>query len=102
MNWALHVERLAKGETVSFRPKGNSMVPKIQSGQLVTVSPDVSALKEGDIVFCKVKGTHYVHLVKGIKTEGDKKLFLIGNNRGGLNGWIGANALYGRVTSVTD
>lgn len=33
------VERLKKGETVQFRPHGNSMVPIIKSGQLVTVAP---------------------------------------------------------------
>jgi len=101
MNWKFHIENLQKGESVSFRPKGNSMQPKIQSGNLVTVSPDVSEVVEGDIVLCKVKGNHYVHLVKATKTEGDKKLFLIGNNKGGTNGWITENGIFGRVTEVS-
>jgi phage repressor protein C with HTH and peptisase S24 domain len=102
VSWAkIHIEKLQKGETVSFRPKGNSMKPKIESGDLVTVSPDLSALAADDIVLCKVKGNHYVHLVKAIKTEKEKKLYLIGNNKGGINGWVGLNNIYGKVTDVT-
>lgn len=100
MNWKFHIEKLQNGDAVSFRPKGNSMQPKIQSGNLVTISPDVSEIAEGDIVFCKVKGNHYIHLVKATKTEGDKKLFLIGNNKGGINGWVTENGIFGRVTEI--
>jgi hypothetical protein len=40
MGWASgHIARLQKGETVSFRPRGNSMKGKIDSGQLCTVAP---------------------------------------------------------------
>jgi len=40
MGWADgHIARLAQGETVQFRPRGNSMVGKIASGQLCTVEP---------------------------------------------------------------
>lgn len=102
MSWAKnYIEKLQKGETVSFRPKGNSMKPKIESGDLVTVSPDLKDLKDGDIVLCKVKGRHYVHLVKSVKTTGDKKSYLIGNNKGGINGWVGSNCIFGRVTEVS-
>jgi phage repressor protein C with HTH and peptisase S24 domain len=102
MNWELHIQKLQSGSEASFRPKGNSMRPRIESGNQVTVSPDTSSLKEEDIVFCKVKGNYYVHLVKAIKTEGDNKLYLIGNNRGGTNGWIGLNSIYGKVTSISE
>jgi len=38
MGWATgHIEKLRAGETVSFRPRGNSMTGKIESGQLCTV-----------------------------------------------------------------
>lgn len=96
MNWQLHVENLAKGEEVTFRPKGNSMKPKIESGQQVTVSPDISNIQVGDVVFCKVKGNHYVHLIIAI----DEDRFLIGNNRGGINGWT--RKIFGKVTKVED
>lgn len=101
MSWAkFHVEKLQQGETVSFRPKGNSMKPKIHSGDLVTVSPETANLGEGDIVLCKVKGVFYVHLVTAVKMDGESKMYLIGNNKGHINGWIGDNAVFGRVTSV--
>ena len=101
MNWKLHIEKLAKGETVSFRPKGNSMKPRIESGNLVTVSP-VSEIDEGDIVFCKVHGSFYVHLVKAKKVEGDTERYLIGNNKGGINGWVTKNGIFGKVTEISE
>jgi len=100
MGWATpYITRLRAGETVSFRPRGSSMSPKIESGQLCTVAPvDVSTLVVGDIVLCKVKGNEYLHLVKALQPG----RFQIGNNRGFINGWIGANSIYGRLISVED
>ena len=100
MNWAFHIETLKKGEEATFRPKGNSMKPKINSGEEIKVSPNISDIKENDILFCKVKGSYYVHLVKAVKTEGENKLYQIGNNKGGINGWIGINSVYGKVIEV--
>jgi hypothetical protein len=98
MGWATsHIAKLKAGETVSFRPRGNSMSPKIESGQLCTVEPvDPAQLKVGDIVLCKANGNEYLHLVKAI--QGAR--FQIGNNRGHINGWIGPNAVYGRLVHV--
>jgi hypothetical protein len=60
-------QRVAKGETVSFRPTGNSMVPLIHSRDEVVVSPvDPARVEIGDIVLTKVAGNTYVHLVKAI------------------------------------
>ena len=99
MGWAAnHIARLKAGEVVSFRPRGNSMVGKIESGQLCTVAPvaDHSTLKPGAIVLCKVGGSEYLHLVKAIQGE----RFQIGNNRGRINGWVGAGAIYGECIRV--
>lgn len=98
MGWATHyIERLRGGEAVSFRPRGNSMTPKIRSGQLCTVSPvDPAALAVGDVVLCRVGRAEYLHLVKAIRDG----RFLIGNNRGGINGWIGAQGIFGRLVRV--
>lgn len=98
MSWALHArEALQRGETVTMRPRGNSMQPKIYSGQLVTVQPCASdALKVGDIVLVRVHGYDYLHLIKAIQGE----RFLIGNNRGRINGWVNKQAIYGVVTAV--
>lgn len=100
MGWAIHyIDRLRKGETVQFRPRGNSMAGRISSGQLCTVSPvDHDSLKVGDIVFCKVGGSEYLHLVKAI--SGPR--FQIGNNRGRINGWVTKNQIFGVCTKVED
>lgn len=98
MGWATpYIDKLRRGETVSFRPRGNSMAPKIESGQLCTVEPvEPDVLRVGDIVLCKVKGHEYLHLIKAI--QGPR--FQIGNNRGGINGWIGSHGIYGRLLRV--
>ena len=100
MGWATaHIERLRRGETVSFRPRGHSMAPRIRSGQLCTVEPiDAGALSVDDIVLCKVRGSEYLHIVKAI--QGSR--FQIGNNRGGINGWIGPRSIFGRLLRVED
>lgn len=92
-----YVRKLRLGETIQFSPKGNSMKPKIESGQLITVEPvKLEDVSEGDIVFCKVAGNFYVHLVSAIQGQ----RLQISNNHGHINGWIGSNALYGKVTKV--
>lgn len=98
MGWADgHIARLARGETVSFRPRGNSMTGKIDSGDLCTVAPlGDHQLAVGDIVLCRVKGAQYLHLVKALR--GDR--YQIGNNRGGINGWVGRAQIYGRLLRV--
>jgi hypothetical protein len=100
MGWASgYIERLRSGETVSLRPRGNSMAGKVDSGQLCTVVPiDASTLKVGDIVLCKVRGREYLHLVKAIQGQ----RFQIGNNRGRINGWVSGNAIFGRCIKVKD
>ena len=98
MGWATHyIARLKQGASISFRPRGSSMAPKIESGQLCTVEPvDAAALSVGDIVLCNVAGAEYLHLVKAI--EDDR--FQIGNNRGRINGWVRPNAIFGRLVKV--
>src|SRR5690349_17123446 len=98
MGWAAHhIEKLKNGETVSFRPRGNSMAGKVESGQLCTVVPvDPATLEVGDVVLCKVRGAEYLHLVKAI--QGGR--YQIGNNRGRINGWVSAGAIFGRCVRV--
>lgn len=95
MGWAApYIVKLQAGETVSFRPRGNSMSPRIRSGQLCTVAPvDSDKIKVGDIVLCRVKGHEYLHFVKAILGV----RFQIGNNHGGINGWIGTGNVFGRL-----
>ena len=103
MNWDGHKEELKKGEAVKFRPKGNSMQPKINSGDEITVSPikDYSTIEKGDIVFCKVNGNHYVHLVQAVEQKlGSGYRFQIGNNKNHTNGTVGQSQVFGKVTRV--
>jgi len=100
MGWAdNHIENLKEEKEVSFRPRGNSMKGKIESGQLCTVAPvESSELAVGDIVLCKVNGSHYIHLIKAIS----KKRFQIGNNKGHINGWVSEGSIFGKLIKVED
>lgn len=74
------------GETVSIRPRGNSMRGLIASGALVVVAPCVAArLERDDIILVKVSGRIYLHKVLSVDVERGK--VLVGNNRGITNGW---------------
>ena len=98
MGWATgYIALLQAGQTASFRPRGHSMSGKIESGQLCTVEPVAPEdLAVGDIVLCKVNGCQYLHLIKAIQG----KRFQIGNNRGRINGWISAKAIFGKCTKI--
>lgn len=89
-------ERLNNGETFITSEKGNSMTPIIQSGQKHVLEPiTIDKVEVGDIVYCKVHGLYYTHLVKSIDS---KKGLLIGNNHGGINGWT--KSVYGKVIKI--
>ena len=72
---------------------------RIESGQLVTISPvTADDVKVDDVVFIRWKGNYILHIVKEIGDEG----FLIGNNLGKINGWAAREHVLGVVTAVTD
>jgi hypothetical protein len=90
------LERLENGETFITSEKGNSMVPLIKSGQDHRLSPVlIEDVNVGDIVYCKVKSNFYTHLVKAKDIQ---KGLLIGNNKGGINGWT--KSVYGKVIEI--
>ena len=94
MNWK--IEKLLAGETIISKEGGNSMLPIIRSMQPVRIEPtDWNDCEVGDIVYCKVKGNIYTHLVKA---KNDKRGCLIGNNRGKINGWT--KNIYGKVVEI--
>jgi hypothetical protein len=45
---------------------------------------------------CKVKGNQYLHLIKAMQAD----RIQIGNNRGGINGWITRRQIYGYLMAV--
>jgi len=94
LNWK--VEKLLSGETITSKEAGNSMLPILKSKQPVVLEPtDWTKVKDGDIVFAKVHGRYYTHLVKAIDQN---KGCLIGNNKGGINGW--SKQIYGKVIKI--
>ena len=89
--------RLKAGETIENREGGNSMTPRIKHRQPVTIAPvDVTKLERGDVVYVKVRGTVYTHLVVGLR-EGEAQ---IGNNHGHVNGWTSLDNVFGIVIAV--
>jgi hypothetical protein len=99
MSWSkLAISLLQQGQEAKVRPRGHSMTGKVNDGNLVTISPcDPGALTVGDVVLVKVSGSVYLHLIKAIDPRGR---FLIGNNRGGVNGWAPSTNVYGVVTQI--
>lgn len=90
------IEKLLAGETIISKEPGNSMLPIIKSRQPVELTPTKwEDVEIDDIVYCKVHGNYYTHLVKG---KDDQKGVLIGNNKGGINGWT--KNVYGKVTKI--
>jgi hypothetical protein len=90
---------LSEGRTVQVRPFGGSMRGRIESGQLVTLTPvDPAEVQIDDAVLVAWKGGYLLHLVKEVR---DGQL-LIGNNIGKINGWVPASAVLGKVIAVED
>lgn len=97
-----YIKRLQDGETIVFKSKGNSMTPKIKSGQACKYKPVTKDddVKEGDMVFCKVNGRIFTHLVTAKKQKGLIWRYQISNNHGHVNGWAEIDKIYGKVIEV--
>lgn len=90
------LERLQNGESFITSEKGNSMAPLIKSGQDHMLKPAThEEVNVGDIVYCKVKGNFYTHLVTA---KNDIKGCQISNNKGYVNGW--SKNIFGIVVEV--
>jgi hypothetical protein len=90
------LERLLAGETFITAERGNSMAPILKSGQRHRLAPATwQDVEVGDIVYCKVHGTFYTHLIKAKNNDYGCQ---IGNNRGGINGWT--KQIYGKVIEI--
>ena len=100
MGWVNEARReLAAGRSVQVRPVGGSMRGRIESGQLVTLTPvEPNAVQVDDVVLVEWRGNFLLHLVKEIR---DSQL-LIGNNLGKINGWVPAAAVVGKVIALGD
>lgn len=83
------LETIGSGKMKGF---GNSMLPILQSGSMLTFQKQ-ETYKIGDIVFCKVKG-RFIDAHKIVKTD-PQKGYLIANNHGWENGWT--RVIFGKV-----
>ncbi len=100
-----YIKQLAEGLDVTFKPRGNSMKPRIHSGDKVILwntgiymaNNGLSRLEVDTVVLCKVAGKHYLHKIKAVKYA---SRYLISNEAGKENGWIGLNHIYGVVHYV--
>lgn len=94
--------KLKKGLVCKVTGVGNSMTPILKSRQAVIAEPitEETVLEKKDIVLCKVRGHYYLHLVWTTRTEGEKEMYLIGNNNGHANGWIPRTQVFGKVVEI--
>lgn len=94
-----------KGEA-TFKPHGNSMTPLVHSGDQVRIKAvGTHVFRVGDIVYAKVKGNYYLHLLTAIdsSTAADYLTrFQISNNHGHVNGWCLAKSMFGICVQVKD
>lgn len=79
----------------SMKAYGNSMLPILKSGSLLTFE-QAPTYRKGDIVFCKVNG-RYIDAHKIVKTD-PQRGYLIANNHGFENGWT--TIVYGKVVKA--
>lgn len=90
------LEKLQNGETFVTKERGNSMVPLLKSNQEHKLAPTTwEAVDVGDIVYCKVSGFFYTHLVTA---KNIKRGCQISNNQGHVNGWT--KRVYGKVIEI--
>ena|ERR1035441_10263156 len=91
------IEDLEKDGIGKMKCFGNSMLPIIKSGSLLTFQKK-DTYDIGDIVCCKIRG-RYIDAHKVTKKDPNKG-YMIANNRGYENGWT--KRIYGYVTHIED
>ena len=94
---------LDKTGTGKMKAFGNSMLPILKSGSLLTFEvSDTGLYHVGDIVFCKVRGryidAHKIIKVRPLPRGSIGIEYLIANNKGHENGWT--TQVYGRVVEA--
>ena len=100
----LLLEALKEGRSSTWTvPDGGnlaSMRKAIKHGQTLTMSPiaDPGEIQVGDMVLVKWHKSHIFHLVAEI--QGDRCLIV--NSLGGINGWVEAQDILGRITNIVE
>lgn len=93
------IRELQAGRQARLKPRGHSMKPKVCDGDEVLLDPSVEP-RVGDVVLVKVSGRDFLHLIRGERRTKRTLQFLIGNNRGGTNGWTSARNVYGVAIEI--
>ena len=100
-------EMLQSGRSVQFRSSGDSLKPKVLSGDVTMWEPvtDYSLLQINDIVFCSPqhKGYSYGHAIHSIEERLGKTYWWIANLKKTptINGWCGKEHIYGQLYEVS-
>lgn len=77
------------------------MTPKIMSGDEVVVKKvPAAACRVGDVVYAKVKGSYYLHLLTSIDKPYGR--YQISNNHGHVNGWTNEENVFGVCVKVKE
>tara|TARA_Y100000310_G_C20481400_1_gene714843 strand:- start:518 stop:892 length:375 start_codon:yes stop_codon:yes gene_type:complete len=89
------ISELKAGRPVVHVGHGNSMTPRLQSGDRVLLAPigKGEVVEGGDIVLCTVRGSTFTHLVTAVERD----RYQISNNHGHVNGWCHRSKVYGRA-----
>ena len=105
-------EALLKGRKCFYRSSGNSLAPRVRSGNGCCYHPVTNAdeVNENDIVFCEVQpgDRFYAHVVKykywhtGDPHEPPQWAFIISNIKGRENGWCYMEHIYGKCVEIQD
>ena len=95
---------LKEGKIVAFRSSGNSLWPRVCSGDSCSYEPVVNAaeIHLNDVVFCEVqpRNLFYTLIVKDIYWYMGRRCFTIANIKGRENGWCYDEHIYGKLIHV--
>jgi hypothetical protein len=92
-------KQVQDGQQVTVTPRGHSMKGIVPDRAEVDVCPcDPGRLEAGDVVLVKVNGRVYLHKVLAVDHR--RQRALIGNNRGGTNGWTSWRQVAGIAVRV--
>jgi len=98
-NRLIAIKILEEKSEVTIKCNGGSMKPLIFPKEAIHLRRvNHSLIRVGDAVFCRINGNLQVHKVTAI----DKGRYQISNNKNFVNGWVGANCIYGLCVKVED
>ena len=84
-----------------WRPRRPAPFARLEGGRLKPPQRERDP-EPGFAVVCRVHWRCFLHLVTAVQCHCPRRGFLIGNNRGGFNGWIPRRQIYGRCVAVED